>query len=51
MWIEGWYNPRRRHSGLGQKSPRRGKNDLIDGPLPTVARELENLWAAEWRKR
>ena len=20
-WIEGWYNPRRRHSGLGQRSP------------------------------
>ena len=20
-WIEAWYNPRRRHSGLGQKSP------------------------------
>lgn len=20
-WIEGWYNPRRRHSGLGYKSP------------------------------
>ena len=20
-WIEGWYNPRRRHSGLGQQSP------------------------------
>jgi hypothetical protein len=20
-WIEGWYNPRRRHSGLGHKSP------------------------------
>jgi len=20
-WIEGWYNPRRRHSGLNQKSP------------------------------
>lgn len=20
-WIEGWYNTRRRHSGLGQKSP------------------------------
>ena len=20
-WIEGWYNPRRRHTGLGQKSP------------------------------
>lgn len=21
-YIEGWYNPHRRHSGLGQKSPR-----------------------------
>lgn len=20
-WIEGWYNPRRRHSGIGQQSP------------------------------
>jgi putative transposase len=20
-WIEGWYNPRRRHSGLGYRSP------------------------------
>ena len=20
-WIEGWYNARRRHSGIGQKSP------------------------------
>ena len=20
-WIESWYNPRRRHSGLGYKSP------------------------------
>lgn len=20
-WIEGWYNPRRRHSGLGDLSP------------------------------
>lgn len=20
-WIEGWYNPRRRHKGFGQKSP------------------------------
>jgi putative transposase len=20
-WIEGWYNPRRRHSGLGYLSP------------------------------
>ena len=21
MWIESWYNPLRRHSGLGQRSP------------------------------
>ena len=20
-WIDGWYNPRRHHSGIGQKSP------------------------------
>ena len=20
IWIEGWYNPRRRHSGIGQRS-------------------------------
>jgi putative transposase len=20
-WIEGWYNQRRRHSGIGQQSP------------------------------
>lgn len=20
-WLEGWYNPRRRHSALGQRSP------------------------------
>jgi hypothetical protein len=20
-WIEGWYNPHRRHSGLGYRSP------------------------------
>ncbi|WP_429500143.1 hypothetical protein ACQUFY_22325 [Robbsia andropogonis] len=22
-WIEGWYNPHRRHSALGQRSPAR----------------------------
>ena len=27
-WIEAWYNPRRRHSGLGQKSPNNFEKEL-----------------------
>lgn len=39
-WIEGWYNPRRRHKGLGQKSPINFEKELHDkatATAPTVA--------------
>ena len=39
-WIEGWYNPRRRHKGLGQKSPINFEKELHDqdkAAIPTVA--------------
>ena len=29
----------------------RGKNTFVGAPAPAMARELEKLWAAEWRKR
>jgi putative transposase len=39
-YIEGWYNPRRRHSALGQRSPARFESELAvltDQPALTTA--------------
>lgn len=30
-WIEGWYNPHRRHSSIGQRSPMRFEQQLREG--------------------
>ena len=35
-WIEGSYNPRRRHSTLGQRSPQRHEKIMIRQELPTA---------------
>ena len=43
-WIEGWYNPRRRHSGLGQKSPINFEKELhnkVDA-IATATDELKS---------
>ena len=47
-WIEGWYNPRRRHSGLGQVSPanfERNYHDKTRMPPPSPEHDLTTVGA------
>ena len=55
-WIEGWYNPHRRHSGLGYRSPanyervhanRSQKTELLP---PTAADSLLGVRSMRWIK-
>jgi putative transposase len=46
-WIEGWYNPRRRHKGLGQKSPMNFEKELQDQASTTMPTGAELTSAGE----
>lgn len=39
-WIEGWYNPRRRHSSLGYLSPKQFEHEFTAEPEPGSAELL-----------
>ena len=42
-WIEAWYNPLRRHSGLGQRSPNIFERSLNNSNLHTPIIEAVDL--------
>jgi len=42
-WIEAWYNPLRRHSGLGQRSPNKFERNLHIEKLNTDIIEADGL--------
>ena len=43
-----WQPERAQVQGLVHQ---RGKNRFVGAPPPALVRELDKLWAAEWRKR
>ena len=42
-WIEAWYNPLRRHSGLGQRSPNQFERSLRIEKLSTDLIDADDL--------
>ena len=46
-WIEGYYNPRRTHSGIGQKSPINFEKKLKDTAEANIPATAELTSASE----